>query len=99
MKERKFVMRQFFMKSERLSKFHIFEVDKDGYTWIALCGSRPRRPHDSRFTSAQEIDNLLKRAPRLYKHYNNRQPCKRCLQKAEHLRNPLDRLASIETPE
>lgn len=95
MSERKFVMRQFFMKSDKLSKFHLFEVDDDAYYQVALCGAKDRRPKSVWGMLPQTIDQLLASAHRRYKRYNNRQPCKRCLAKAEALRNPLERLADV----
>lgn len=95
MAERKFLMRQFFKRNDKLSKLHIFEVDKEGYTQVSLCGAKSRRPDYSTLRTSVTIDALLRIAPRRYKHYNNKQPCMRCLQKAEHIRHPLERLADV----
>jgi hypothetical protein len=100
MEERKFVYRQFFKANDRgLSKYHIFEVDEDGYVRVAICGARGRRGEDVRHRSPRTIEKVLNNSSYLFKRYNNKQPCKRCLDAAQKIRCPLQRLAQIKTSE
>ena len=95
MTERHYMIHQYFKPSNgALSKFHIFDVTNGG-TKVALCGAISPRIEGEWRRGPSEIEAVLRALARRTRPYNNRQPCKLCIQAAQKFRSPLDRMGEI----